>query len=124
SAGAAERPGAGLVNATELDVDFPAVARGRGVAEVEGIVAGGGDVDRVLEPLPRLHPADVVSTAGIGGGLEIDASRAVSAAIVTRVEIVEGDPLAAVVEVFCLDRGCRRADRERRAAKSGLRRRR
>jgi hypothetical protein len=48
------------------------VGAGAGDAEVELVDAGVGDVDGVIEPLARLYVAEVVSAAGVGGGLNID----------------------------------------------------
>src|SRR5206468_7963628 len=57
------------------------------------------------------HPPDVESTTGVGRRLDVDAGRSKLPALVRRLQIVIGDPLAAFVEFLSLD-GPR--DRDRR----------
>src|SRR6202034_2083806 len=84
--------GPGLPAAGRRDVDVPrqvgaggagdvqAVgdAAGRGQPQADRVGPGRGDVDGVLEPLPGLSPADVVSAAGVGAGFQVHAVGAVA----------------------------------------------
>src|SRR4051812_944695 len=101
SAGDGDR--AGEVLPVDLQVELPARAVG-GDAEVEVVVAGRGDVDRVRQPFARARPPEVVPAAGVDGGLQIDAGGPIRAAEIGGVDVVVGDALAAVVEVLRLDR--------------------
>ena len=105
SAGVGDGQRAGDVDAVDLGVEG-SVAAGGGEAEVEVVGAGVGNGDGVLEPLRGFDVADVVSAAGVGGGLDVDAlGESVGAAVVFTIDVVIGDAFAAVVEVFGFDGG-------------------
>ena len=113
AAGVGDGQRAGLVDAVDRDVEF-AVRAGRRDACLEGVRAGGCDVDGVLEPLASLGPADDVPAAGVGRGCDVDAlRRTIGLAQVGDVDIVIRKPFAAFVEVLGLDRRRPRAHRER-----------
>src|SRR5262249_35044386 len=56
-------------------------------------------------------PTDVKTTTGIGGGLDVDAGRAILSALVGGVIVVIGNALAAIVKIFNLD-GARQDSRQ------------
>ncbi len=73
-----------------------------GDAEVEGVMAGGGDVDGVVEPFAGFHEAKDIAVAGVGVALEINGSSVAvgGMAAISVIAIVEGDAFAAGVEFF------------------------
>ena len=98
-----------------------------GDPEADRVRPGGGHGDGVVEPLPGVRPAHVVSAAGragvlrVGGGLEVDPVRAVAVGgPVGRGDVV-GDALPAGVVVRRLDRARHRGrgPAERRVAARG-----
>src|SRR6202042_3880786 len=86
------------------DVQAVGPRGGRGQPQPDGVGAGGGDVDGVLEPLPGRGPAQVVGgAAGVGGGLQVDTVGAVAVGGAIHAGDVIGDALAAGVVVLRVD---------------------
>ena len=105
----AAQVGAGAVG----DVQAVGDPAGRGQPQADGVGAGGGDVDGVLEPLPGRGPAQVVAAAGVGGGFQVHAVGAVAVGgAVDRGDVV-GHALPAGVVVLRLHGA---GDRRRGAA--------
>src|SRR6202042_2049545 len=83
------------------DVQSVGPRGGRGQPQADGVAAGGGDVDGVLEPLPGRGPAQVVGgAAGVGGGLQVDPVGPVAVVGAVDAGDVVGDALAAGVVVL------------------------
>ena len=97
---AAAEVGAGAV----VDVQAVGDRAGRGQPQADGVGAGGGDVDGVLEPLPGRGPAEVVAAAGVGGGLQVHPVGAVAVGGAVHAGDVVGHGLPAGVVVLRLDR--------------------
>src|SRR5688572_573822 len=77
-----------------------------GQAGLDVVLAGGGDGDGVLDPLAGSGVRDVEAAAGVAGVFDIDAFRgAVATAEVCRLDVAEGDTLAAAVVVLGLNGG-------------------
>jgi hypothetical protein len=68
-----------------------------------GVIAGGRGVDGVVHPLAGFDKADVVPSARVGRGFDVDAGAAVGAAVVGGGAIVVSDGFTAVVEILGLD---------------------
>src|SRR5439155_9745879 len=76
----------------------------RGQAQLDEIVAGGGDVDGVFEPLASRRPAHVVAAAGVGARFDVHLfARSILTAIIWNIGIVISDARPADIEILSLD---------------------
>src|ERR1700733_8339626 len=75
----------------------------RGHAEADRVGAGHGRVDGVFEPLTARSPAEVITSARVGGQFKIDAVGAVVVRASIGGSYVVGNTLASGVVVFSLD---------------------
>src|SRR5665213_471451 len=96
--------GAGDVLPVHLQVESSAQGIAVGDAEVGAERAGLGEIHGIAQPFAGGRPADVVSAARVGAGLEVHAfGGAIFAAVVGFVQVVVRDSFAALIVVFDLD---------------------
>ena len=116
AAGVWNRQRPGDARAVKLDVEDAALAQA-GDARLEQIDAARGNIHRVIEPLAWRDPADVIYP--VGRSLDVDVGRAVLATAVAGSRIVITEALAAVVEVFRLNRSGNRRRRPVKGCRDG-----
>src|SRR5262249_29516112 len=71
--------------------------------EREIVLAVGGDVDRVLEPLAGTRPSNVVTAARVSRRFDVDVRGAELTSLVAHRAVVVGDALTSFVEFLGLD---------------------
>src|SRR5207253_9310235 len=77
----------------------------------EGVASSRSHIHRVFQPFTGRHPADVISTAGIAGGLDVHTGAAVLSAVIGRFCVVISHSFATIIKILGLECAWQRAGR-------------